>query len=242
MSQQVSRLVVIFGVLIAALFLARHFLVPPTFGTEGHYRTAAIDSVMAMPTHYAGQQICNECHDEIVTAKSVSRHSSLACEVCHGPAAAHVEDPDSFKPPAPRARGYCPLCHGYNASRPTGFPQIDTTTHNPGKPCIACHNPHEPVTPHVPEQCSACHGEIARSKAVSHHASLACVQCHNAPDEHKVNPRAVRPSKPQTRELCGECHAKGADSPREIPRIDLAEHGKGYVCWQCHYPHRPEVE
>lgn len=242
MSQQVSRLVIIFGLLIAGLLVARHYFVPPTFGTEGHYRTTAIDSVMALPTHYAGQQICAECHDEIVAVKKVSRHSSLACEVCHGPAAAHVEDPDSFKPRAPRERGYCPLCHGYNASRPTGFPQIDTTIHNPGKPCIACHNPHEPVTPHVPEQCSACHGEIARTKAVSHHAPLACVRCHNAPDEHKVNPRAVRPSKPQTRELCGECHAKGSDAPIEILRVDMAEHGKGYVCWQCHYPHHPEVK
>jgi hypothetical protein len=43
------------------------------------------------------------------------------------------------------------------------------------------------------------------------------------------------------KEFCGTCHARGADSPPEIPRIDLATHGGTYLCWQCHYPHHPEA-
>ena len=242
MPQQISRLIIIFAALIVGLVAVRHVLVPPTFGELGHYRSAAIDSVLAQPIHYAGEQVCAECHDEIFDTKQESLHRTVACEVCHGPAAAHVDDSDENKPPAPRQRGYCPLCHGYNASRPTGFPQIDPTAHNPVKPCIGCHDPHQPVTPHVPESCSACHGSIARTKAVSHHAELPCTRCHEAPEAHKVTPRQVRPGKPQARALCGECHAGESDAPRVIPRIDMASHGNGYVCWQCHYPHHPEVE
>lgn len=242
MPQQVSRLLIVFAVLILGLIAARRAMVPPTFGELGHYRAAAVDSVAAKPIHYVGEQLCAECHDDIVALKRDSWHAGLACEVCHGPAARHVEDPESFKPSAPRQRGYCPLCHGYNASRPTGFPQIDPVAHNPMKPCIGCHNPHQPTTPHVPESCSACHGEIARTKAVSHHAALPCTQCHEADDRHKENPRSMRPTKPQTRAACGHCHAKGSDAPREIPRIAMDDHGSGYVCWQCHYPHFPEVD
>jgi hypothetical protein len=235
-------LAVVFVLLVGGLVLVRYFLVPPTFGDLGHYRSAAIDSVVAHPIRYAGQQACVECHEDIFEVKEPSLHRSVACEVCHGPAAAHVEDYEEFLPPAPRERGYCPLCHGYNPSRPTGFPQIDPITHNPIKPCIACHDPHQPVTPHVPESCGACHGEIHRTKAISHHALLPCVQCHETDEEHKISPRLVRPGKPRTRAVCGGCHASASDAPREIPRIDMMTHGDNTVCWQCHYPHHPEVD
>jgi hypothetical protein len=131
------------------------------------------------------------------------------------------------------------VCHAYDRSRPTGFPQINPASHNPDLPCITCHNPHDPVPPEVPQECSACHAQIARTKAVSRHASLACTTCHEVSEQHKVSPRSALPGKPQTREFCGQCHAGGAgDSP--VPQIDLATHGSHYLCWQCHYPHMPE--
>ena len=242
MPQQATRLLIVFAVMVAGLLYVRHTFVPETFGELGHYRSAAVDSIAAQPLQYVGQQVCGECHEEIYDTKKDSRHGTVACEVCHGVAAAHVEDPEAHKLPAPRKRGYCPLCHGYNASRPTGFPQIDPVTHNPVQPCIACHDPHQPVTPHVPEACSACHGEIARTKAVSHHATLPCTQCHEVEEGHKVNPRMVGAEKPRSRELCGECHARGSGAPKTIPRIDLDNHGADHDCWQCHYPHHPEVD
>lgn len=243
MPQQVPRLAILLFLSVAALLVAQHLLTPETFGERGHYRTAAIDSAIALPIHYAGQMACYECHDDVVEVKQESRHRGVACEVCHGPAAQHADDPDEVLPSAPRQRSLCSLCHGYNASRPTGFPQIDPVAHNPIKPCISCHDPHQPLTPHVPEECSACHGQIARTKAVSHHAELACTQCHEAPDQHRVTPRLVLASKPKTRSVCGTCHAKGSEAPRNVPRIAMESHGNGStVCWQCHYPHHPEVD
>ena len=241
MPQQINRLIIVFAIMIAGWFVGRYIVVPPTFGDQGHFRAAAIDSVAALPIMYAGQQSCFECHDEIFTTKQDSRHNKVSCEACHGPSAMHVEDFELL-PSAPRERDYCAFCHGYDPSRPTGFPQIEQMTHNPLQPCIACHDPHQPVTPDVPEECSACHGQIARTKAVSHHAQLACIRCHEADENHKNNPRMVRPTKPRTNALCGECHAKGVDAPVEIRRIDMMAHGNGYVCWQCHYPHHPEVD
>ena len=242
MPQQVSRLVFFLGLSVVGLLVARQFLTPPTFGQWGHYRAAAIDSVLAEPIHYAGEAVCLDCHDDVVELKSESRHRSVACEVCHGPSVEHADDPDEALPSAPRRRSLCPLCHGYNASRPTGFPQIDPVAHNPVKPCISCHDPHQPVTPHVPEECSACHGQIARTKAVSHHAEHACTQCHEVPEAHKDTPRLVAAGKPTSEEVCGLCHSRRATSQRTVPRVAMASHGNGKLCWHCHYPHRPEID
>lgn len=239
--KQVKHLAVLFAALGLCLGVARYFLVPKTFGRDGHYRASAVDSLMTQEMHYAGRQACTECHDDIVSKKAASYHKNVACEVCHGPARDHTLAPDEHVPPAPRDRSYCILCHSYNPSRPTGFPQIDPVAHNAMQACIACHDPHDPVPPEVPEQCAACHAEIARTKAVSKHALLTCTRCHETSDDHKTNPRAVRPGKPANRAFCGQCHSKEADSPREVPRIDIVTHGEGYLCWQCHYPHYPEA-
>ncbi len=227
--------------IIAVFVTGRILFVPESFGELGHYRARSIDENAAHDISYAGYQVCYDCHDDVADEKAQSNHRSLSCEVCHGPAADHAEAPDEVLPEIPRSRDFCTLCHGYNAARPTGFPQIIPDQHNPGKPCLRCHEPHTPEPPHTPEKCSACHREIANVKAVSHHASLECTRCHEVPPEHLSAPRSARPKKPSTREFCGECHARGADSPREIPRIDLAEHGQRYMCWECHYPHSPEA-
>jgi hypothetical protein len=240
--QQVVRLGGVFAVAIVALLVARSLLVPETFGLLGHYRAAAIDSAAAHPKKYAGHQECAACHDDLAAKRAAGNHRGVSCEVCHGPQQEHVDAPLEVKPPAPRDRGFCPSCHAYNASRPTGFPQIDPVAHNPLRPCITCHDPHAPVPPAVPEECSACHGQIARQKALSHHANLACVTCHQTPQQHKVWPRTVRPGKPLERGFCGGCHGEGARGPAEAPRIALEEHHPRYLCWQCHYPHDPKTE
>ena len=241
MPQQVPRLAAVFAVAVIGLFVARSLLVPDTFGDLGHYRAAAIDTIVAHPKEYAGHQECTMCHRPIAEQRAASNHRGVRCEVCHGPAAAHVANPLEIKPAVPRERDLCVLCHAYSPSRPTGFPQIDSVTHNPRMPCAGCHEPHAPEPPVTPRECSACHGQIANQLAVSHHAELSCGTCHEAPKEHRDNPRAVRPTKPAERSFCGTCHAADARSSERIPRIDLRSHGQPYVCWQCHYPHYPEA-
>ncbi|PJA27270.1 MAG: hypothetical protein CO189_07685 [candidate division Zixibacteria bacterium CG_4_9_14_3_um_filter_46_8] len=239
--QQIISLSILFALLIASFIVARLILIPRSFGEYGHYRADAIDDITAQPINYAGSVACIECHDDIVELKANSNHKGLSCEICHGPAAKHIEAPDENLPSAPRERGFCPLCHGYDPSRPTGFPQIVTALHNPGTRCMSCHNPHNPILPHTPEDCSACHRGISNEKAVSPHSSLPCIKCHPASQEHMVNPRSASVQKPTGREFCGQCHSKDADSSRDIPRIDLKTHWERYLCWDCHYPHSPEA-
>ena len=239
--EQIKRLSVLLILIISLLVTVRHILIPPDFGKYGHYRATAVEEIIAQGMNYAGHEICLDCHDEEVDIKNKGFHKNVSCEVCHGPAAAHVEDEESIELRVPRERGYCPLCHEYLPSRPTGFPQIIAASHNQLKACITCHDPHDPKPPETPKECEACHANISRTKSLSHHVDVPCTRCHETPEEHKVNPRQVLPSKPSTRELCGGCHAKDAMSPKGIPRVDIATHEERYVCWQCHYPHLPEA-
>ncbi|MBI4590226.1 MAG: hypothetical protein HY725_15440 [Candidatus Rokubacteria bacterium] len=235
--EQIRRLSVVVLIIVAGLLLTR-YLVPASLVKQRVYRAASVKREIAREVRYAGGSICINCHEEVNEQKKKGYHKTLACETCHGPSAKHTEDPSAVKPFAPRERKFCPLCHEYNPSRPTGFPQITATAHNPLKPCITCHNPHDPVPPQVPRECSACHAEIARTKALSRHALLECTTCHTAPPKHKQIPRSVRPTKPESREFCAKCHDKGSPQ-KTAPKVDAATHGERYLCWECHYPHMP---
>ncbi|OGU66773.1 MAG: hypothetical protein A2W30_10355 [Ignavibacteria bacterium RBG_16_36_9] len=239
--EQVKRLSLILIIFIITFIFIRSKLVPPDFGEYGHYRTSAVDEIIGQEIKYAGHTLCNDCHNDVVDFKKTGYHRNVACEVCHGPAALHTDDPVEFELQSPRERGHCPLCHEYISSRPTGFPQIVSASHNPMKPCISCHNPHDPKPPEAPKECEACHAEISRTKSLSHHVYIECTVCHQTPNEHKINPRNYLPGIPSSREFCGGCHSKDSTASDEIPKIDINSHGERYMCWQCHYPHLPEA-
>ena len=242
--EQVNRLAIVVGVILAVVVLARFVIIPPSLLARDAHKAATVEREMVRPVKFAGSAACADCHDDVVQKKAKGYHKALACEGCHGAAIKHTEDPGAVKPIAPRDRKFCPVCHAYDAARPTGFPQINVTGHNPLKPCITCHNAHDPVPPRTPRDCAACHEQIERTKAVSSHALLACTTCHVAPEQHRKSPRTALPSKPQTREFCGACHATDAapkdKAVKNAPKVDLGTHGRSYPCWQCHYPHLPE--
>jgi hypothetical protein len=237
--EQIKRLALVIAVIVAGVLLTRFFVIPRSLIARELHQSSTVERELAKPVKLAGSSVCGGCHEDEYVKKNKGFHKNLACEGCHGPAAQHAEDPGAMKPPAPRDRKFCPLCHAYDASRPTGFPQINPTVHNPLKPCIACHSPHDPVPPRTPEACSACHAQIERTKAVSSHALLNCTTCHGVSEQHRKAPRTSLPTKPAAREFCAKCH--GQDSPqKEPPKIDVSSHGGTYLCWQCHYPHLPE--
>jgi hypothetical protein len=239
--EQISRLSFVFVFLIAGVLLIRTFAIPSSLKEKGFQRTSAIQRELSKEIKYAGAKACAECHEEEAARKSHGNHRGLSCETCHGPARKHAEDPSENKPEVPRTRDFCPRCHNYDPSRPTGFPQINPVIHNPLKPCVECHDPHAPVPPETPHECSACHAQIFRTKEVSPHALLECTACHTVPEGHKTTPRTVKPTKPETREFCGKCHAEQSEM-KKAPKIDMSTHGEKYLCWQCHYPHMPEVK
>jgi len=239
--EQVTRLGFVIAAIAAVVLLLRLVVLPPSMFSAKPHQEAAVVREMAKPVRHAGVAVCRECHEEEYQEKYGGAHRNINCENCHGPSAAHAADENAAKPPRPREREFCLRCHAYDASRPNGFPQVDPQQHRPGKRCLSCHEAHDPVPPKTPETCGGCHGRIERTKALSAHALVECSACHAVDERHMTEPRLALPTKPTSREVCGRCHATDATDPEASKaRVDLASHGRTYVCWECHYAHLPE--
>lgn len=237
---QILRLSVIFVLIIASLIGVRKLFIPKSFGKYGHYRGDALEEAKSIEIKFAGKEACSDCHSEIFYRLQNGYHKNLSCEGCHGPGKKHIDSEGEFKLEKPTSREFCLICHSYLPARPTGFPQIEPNVHHPPERCIKCHEPHNPISPPTAAGCEVCHTLIARMKTVSSHYSLECITCHSVPMKHKFDPRKERPSKPTDREFCGRCHFKMSQAPSYIPRIEKENHGRDYLCWECHYPHSPE--
>jgi len=142
---QIPRLATAFAIFIALFLVLRHFLVPDTFGKYGPYRAAAMDDYAMLPINYSGQEACFSCHQDIQDLKATDVHSDIHCETCHGPGQKHVVSKLAVDILKPSGREFCGNCHVLNAAKKKdAINQIDLNTHNIGKNCIECHNPHQP--------------------------------------------------------------------------------------------------
>jgi hypothetical protein len=142
--QHLLRMASLFATGLVIFLSARYALVPPGFGVYGHYRAGALEDNRRPTPEYAGRAACERCHDEVVAARTGSRHARIACEACHGPGRRHAEAPDVVKPARPDVRTTCLRCHSASASRPKAFPQVVASDHSPEGPCTACHVAHAP--------------------------------------------------------------------------------------------------
>ncbi len=145
MPTQLKTLIPLFGLFIVLFLVARHFLIPESFGKYGHYRADSIDEIGALPINYAGKSICIECHETEAEMLASDQHANLSCEVCHGPNAKHADDyevKDFLIKDGSRL--FCGRCHSMNTARNQGvIIQVDIKEHHPEKEnCIDCHNPH----------------------------------------------------------------------------------------------------
>jgi hypothetical protein len=142
---QIIRLVIAFAIFISLFLFVRSMLVPETFGQYGHYRGASLIDNADHETHFAGQQACLECHQDIEDKKLTDVHLNIHCEVCHGPGQKHVLSGEATDILKPGSREFCGTCHEKNAARrQSTIVQVDLSNHNTGKNCIECHNPHQP--------------------------------------------------------------------------------------------------
>lgn len=144
MPPQLKTLLPVLAVFICLFLVARHLLIPDSFGKYGHYRANSMDEIAILPAHHIGKEACTDCHDTEAAKLSSDLHKGLSCEVCHGPGYQHMDDPEKYKLNKPGTREFCGKCHDLNPARRTEvIHQIDIKTHNIERAdCIDCHNPH----------------------------------------------------------------------------------------------------
>jgi len=137
--------------LVAAIFVARHFMVPEDFGVHGDsftynfYRLGAVQDWKDFPDKYQGRERCARCHDDKSEQNAASKHAPIQCENCHGPG---VDHPKKIKKlPIDGSRERCLRCHQrleYPSSHRNDLPGIDGETHKKKFECRKCHDPHSP--------------------------------------------------------------------------------------------------
>ncbi|MGQ8336647.1 cytochrome c3 family protein [Sunxiuqinia sp. A32] len=144
MPPQLKTLIPLFAVFIILFLVARHFLIPESFGDIDHYRANSINEIAAAPVHYVGNSVCIDCHDTEGALLESDAHAGLSCETCHGPGYLHIEDAEANVLAKPGTRKFCGQCHAINPARKLEvINQIDIDTHNMEREnCIDCHNPH----------------------------------------------------------------------------------------------------
>lgn len=140
---QVTRIGGLALCIVASYFVARHFLVPESFGEFGWYRGAALTELRVQPTVYGGHEACGDCHEEVAATKAASKHRSVPCESCHGALGAHVEDAGRVPEKLGDGR-FCLRCHADDPARPAKFPMVLEAEHSEGQSCLECHKPHAP--------------------------------------------------------------------------------------------------
>lgn len=148
-TRHIRRAVLLLLLLGGGAILARHFLIPPSFGEMGFYRYDSVFEFIAKEPRHGAPGACAECHPEVAEAKALGGHAAVACEVCHAPLATHVTMGEKTADMAiDRSWTLCAYCHQRLRARPADFVQIDLHEHLdlapgssiPPQACLECHD------------------------------------------------------------------------------------------------------
>ena len=143
---QIVRLILLTIGIVSSYLVARYFLTPVSFRQYGWFRGDALTELASRPTVFAGKKECEVCHSDEFEKLLKHEHKNLSCEGCHGPAAAHMADPENEKDkPDKRNALACLRCHEANPSRPKSHKQIVVKEHYTIQKCTECHVPHAPL-------------------------------------------------------------------------------------------------
>ena len=181
--------------------------------------------------HYVGNQVCADCHKDIVRKFPASPHSRIhsgsaamvgqsGCESCHGPGSKHVQAGGAKFIINPRQDpAACFQCH-LDVNAEFNLPQ-----HHPviegHMSCVQCHDPHggdifKPAgglaMARQNESCAQCHRDQTRPFVFEHAAMReGCIVCHNP--HGSINQKMLVQSDPN---LCMRCHAQVQTTSKQI--------------------------
>lgn len=144
MPPQMTRLMYIFGLLIALYVVVRWVAKPESFYWYGHYRGAALAEIAGLEIEHSPPGACSDCHSDKAAENRAGPHSSISCQTCHGAGEGHVNEPTAANIALPVVSETCVLCHERNHARPDWFPQVKSRAHSSGMACDECHLVHNP--------------------------------------------------------------------------------------------------
>lgn len=205
---------------------------------------------------YIGSEQCLGCHEGYDEPLMQTRHRMLfadkkdtgaksGCEGCHGPGAAHLEDPEAgvmrfATAPGEKVAAACLKCHAGDAMK-----NWKMGAHaSEGISCVTCHTVHKEVEDKAdkskkspknllkdnqPDLCVSCHeAHVADLNMPSRHpikeGKVACSDCHSP---HDTSPLSIENAKTN----CASCHPEKA-GPFLYEHEPVSD-----SCDNCHAPH-----
>ena len=241
--EQVARLGLVLGVLLAIVIPLRFFILPYSMFHYQPHQAAKVEREKLKPMHYAGTLTCTACHADEVNLKVASYHKTVACETCHGPSAEHASSPTGVGQTRYRPANGSFAC--LPRLRPVAAQRVPADRPGDPQPAQGVHELPQSARPEAPDDAEGVLGVPRRDRPHEgglHHVLLECTACHEAPSSTRLH-RGALPTKPRPASSAGSATARTRRKLRRTPRRSTwPTHGGKYVCWQCHYPHLPEVE
>jgi DmsE family decaheme c-type cytochrome len=211
---------------------------------------AAAPAPQAQQGGYVGQDTCLTCHDTANLHGTAHGNAKIpgspaadkACESCHGPGQAHVDDDAKghilkfTKVPAREANEACMTCH--NKSQHAMWDSSAHAARNLA--CVSCHSVHAPKSEQSQlrkaseiELCATCHKLQAQKQLRTSHmpvreGKMTCSSCHNP--HGSTNVKMLRVGN-WVNETCTSCHAE-----KRGPFLWDHAPVRG-ACSTCHDPH-----
>jgi predicted CXXCH cytochrome family protein len=198
---------------------------------------------------------CDGCHFTGFMSREKRVESGISCEVCHGPASKHIDNPESklylasLSDPV-RQNEICLQCHMRNRDK-----RLDTKTmaeifgdardyplgYEAGKALVEYKKP-APFVPGKETKEFYANGmgkknrtqgnEFVHSMKARH--GITCINCHNP---HTLEPTAQKNSE---NELCMKCHSFNSTIGPHQENLEAHTHhkadSKGSLCVECHMP------
>ena len=146
-----KRLAVLLVAGFAGFLVLRTLATPESWNYADWYRGDSPIEIAQLPLIYGGNESCQGCHEFEHEELVAFDHKTLSCESCHGALADHVKQDAKFAAATIDDTAWqCLNCHAALINKPEDFPQFpgaveDHKSLEEDAPCVACHNPHDPV-------------------------------------------------------------------------------------------------
>ncbi|MAG93036.1 MAG: cytochrome C [Planctomycetaceae bacterium] len=194
-------------------------------------------------------KLCGGCHGTGVDVRAESwTELNIACESCHGPGKAHVEEPlvtnivNPSRLSRDRSIEVCLSCH--QAGKPAGTEFAWPVGYQPGMELAEFWTGFEPEAGE--QTAEFWHNGTAHKNRVQgntflqstmYESGMQCSDCH---DSHGSRHASMTVKSAETNALCLTCHAPGKISGLEYKTISEHTHhapeSAGSRCIECHMP------